>query len=291
VFSTDPAIGPFALDPLSPVIARGGPGALDELGATAPSVFTDSLGTHAIYLGIDSDGGTHLLAADEVDNGEEPDGGPDESDAGLVTIWQKEQNPIVDTTTPVGRPAAIELSGTLQVFYDAPTASGPQIVSTISGGATLNGASGPCAIQVGGAIQVYALQAADQAIHQYSSPDGVQPFVDNGVALAASGESGTFDEEAVSAPTVITETSALGRTLYRMWYTGTDEDGGTVSIGLAGSFTGLAFERYAENPVRFHGDVASVFLAGDAGYQMLYSQTPFSAPSDISLATGPQSPF
>ena len=121
VFEEDPAIGAFALDPSSPVIARGPAGSLDELGATAPSVYSDALGRHAVYLGIDSDGGTHLLGADEI---------PAVTDAGPT--WQKQATPVVDTSTPVYRPAAIELSGQLQVFYDQPDSSNnPQIVKNL----------------------------------------------------------------------------------------------------------------------------------------------------------------
>jgi hypothetical protein len=283
IFETDPAIGPFALDPSSPVISRGPPGALDEFGATAPSVYSDAKGVHAVYLGFDSDGGSHLLGADQLGGG--ADGG---------TLWQKQLLPAVVTTSPVGRPAAVEIAGQLQVFYDSFDASNnPVIVSTITGGASIAGASGPCVVQIGGQLQIYALKAADQAIHQYLSADGVQPFIDMNAkaVLAPSDMDGGFDAFAVSAPTIQIETSSLGRTLYRMWYTGTDAPGGTVSIGLAGSFDGVTFERYTENPVRFHGDVASVYaLGGDAGYQMLYSQTPFAAPTDISLADGPVGP-
>ena len=89
-FSPHPAIGPFALDPASPVIARGSPGAPDEVGATAPSVYADMNGRHAIYLGLDFEGGTHLLSADEIDAG----------------LWQKSATPVGAVSGIVGRPAA-----------------------------------------------------------------------------------------------------------------------------------------------------------------------------------------
>ncbi len=270
-FPTDPALGPFALSLASPVIARGAAGAPDEGGAPAPTVYVAARGRHAVYLGVDSDGGTHLLGADELDAG----------------LWQKSSTPVGTVSGPVGRPAAAILANSLAVFYDAPTVGGPQIASTLAGGATIGGASGPCVVQVNGQVMIYAVSEADQAIHAYASPDGLAAFVDKGAVLKPSAEDGGFDAYAVSAPTVVVETGALGRTLYRLWYTGTDQPGGTVSIGLAGSFDGLAFERYTENPVRFHGDVASVYRLGDGGFEMLYSQTPFAAPTDISLATGP----
>jgi hypothetical protein len=133
----------------------------------------------------------------------------------------------------------------VQIFYDSPdTAGGPQIVSTIPGGAPIAGASSPCAIVQGGEIEIFALAAADGAIHQYVSADGIQSFKDLGPVLGPSNEDGGFDSYAVSAPSVQVEISGAGRTLYRLWYTGTDAPGGTVSIGLAGSFDGIHFERY-----------------------------------------------
>ena len=272
VFPTDRALGPFARDPSSPVIVRGGVGAPDELGATAPSVYLDAQGArHAIYLGLDGVGGSHLLGVDEIDAG----------------VWRKQGTAVVATQGAVGRPAALLLQNQVTVFYDSLDANGqPLITSNLPGTATISGATKPCAVLVGGQVFIYAL-GADGTIHAFVSPDAMQPFSDKGSVLGPSREDGGFDAFAVSAPSVQVEQSALGRTLFRLWYAGTDQDGGTVSVGLSGSFDGLRFERYAENPVRFHADVPSVYPVADGGFAMLYAETPFSTPSDVSYAVGP----
>jgi hypothetical protein len=152
------------------------------------------------------------------------------------------------------------------------------------GAVVVPGGDQPCAVSLGGETWLYALMG-DGSIHAFES--GLEAsFQDQGQVLAV-GPDGGFDSFAVGAPSALVEESALGRNMVRLWYTGLDQPGGTPSIGLAGAFAGEGpFERYTENPVRFHGDVASVY-AIDGGFAMLYSQTSYSAPTDISLATHP----
>ena len=268
-FPVDLAIGAFARDPASPVIARSAdPTAPDYAGATAPSVWQDGSGFHAAYLAIDVSGGASLLAADS------PDG----------KGWTKRVAPLVPTTPGLGRPAALAGDGGVLLFYAQADGDGGSEIVGPGGAVVIPGAAEPCALAVGAQLWIYAV-AADGAIHGYLAPAAAAPFVDQGIVLRP-GPDGGFDDFAVSAPSALVETSALGRSLFRLWYTGTDQPGGTPSIGLAGSFDGVTFESFPNNPVRFHGDLASVF-ATDGGYAMLYSETPASAPTDISLAARP----
>ncbi|HUB08913.1 MAG TPA: hypothetical protein VMB50_18035 [Myxococcales bacterium] len=271
-YPTDEAIGPFALDPSSPVIARStNPSDPDYGGATAPSVWHDARGYHAVYLGLDANGNGSLLGADSL-NGFD---------------WIKRAAPLLGTTPGLGRPAALGLSdGGVALYHAQLGADGGSDVVGPSGAVVIPGGDQPCATVAAGVTWLFALMP-DGAIHGFKSASS--RFVDQGVALgpdADAGADGGFDTFAVSAPTAFVETSALDRTLFRLWYVGIDQSGGTPSIGLAGSFGGTGFERYAENPVRYHGDVPAVYQV-DGGLAMLYSQTPFDAPTDISLATGP----
>ncbi|MHB8420530.1 MAG: hypothetical protein ACYDCL_20850 [Myxococcales bacterium] len=272
-FPADVAIGPFALDPSSPVIARStNPADPDYGGATAPSVWQDAQGYHAVYLGLDASGNGSLLGADSADG----------------FTWDKRSAPIVPAAPGVGRPAALALGdGGVLLYYAARGSDGGSSVLAQDGALAVEGGDQPCLAAAAGAVWLFALMP-DGAIHGFQS--GGAGFADRGVALGPApdggADGGAFDGYAVSAPAALVEESALGRTLFRLWYTGLDQAGGTPSIGLAGSFDGTAFERYPENPVRFHGDVPAVY-AVDGGLAMLYSQTPLSSPTDISLATRP----
>ncbi len=268
VFPVDQAIGAFGRDPASPVIARStDPAAPDYAGATAPSVWSDAQGLHAAYLGLDADGGRSILAADSQDG----------------HAWTKRSAPLVADDKTLGRPAALATDGGLFLFYARENGSGGTDVVLQGGGVVVPGADEPAALAAGGYYWIYAL--ADGGIHAYASASAASGYRDQGVVLAP-GPDGGFDGHAVSAPAALAETSALGRTLFRLWYAGTDVAGDTPSIGLAGAFDGVTFEKDADNPVRFHGDVPSVFPL-DGGFGMLYSETSFADPSDISLATRP----
>jgi hypothetical protein len=268
-FATDEAIGTFALDPSSPVIARStDPTDPDYGGATAPTVWTDATGWHAAYLAIDANGNTSILGANSLDG----------------RSWTKAGSALVASAPGLGRPAAVGGVRGVSIYYALSNGDGGSDVIGPSGAVAVPGGDQPCAVAAGGDIWIYALMG-DGSIHAFESPDG-EAFTDQGAALAV-GPDGGFDSSSVGAPSAIVEESALGRSLFRLWYTGIDQPGGTPSIGLAGAFAAVGpFERYADNPVRFHGDVASVY-AIDGGYAMLYSQTPFNAPTDISLATHP----
>ncbi len=268
-FPVDEAIGAFALDPSSPVIARStDPTDPDYGGATAPSVWTDAKGYHAAYLAIDANGDTSILGADS------PNG----------LDWTKNGAALVASTPGLGRPAALGGDGGMTLYYALSDGDGGSDVIGPGGSVVVRGGDQPCALVVGGDVWMYALMP-DGSIHAFQSLDGTS-FADQGEVLAV-GPDGGFDSFAVGAPSAIVEESALGRNLFRLWYTGIDQPSGTPSIGLTGAFAGEGpFERYVENPVRFHGDVASVY-AIDGGFAMLYSQTPYYAPTDISLATHP----
>ncbi|MHB1844442.1 MAG: hypothetical protein ACYCWW_06345 [Deltaproteobacteria bacterium] len=267
-FPVDEAIGAFARDPASPVIARSqDQTAPDYLGATAPSVWSDGQGRHAAYLGLDADGGRTILVADSADG----------------HAWTKRPAPLVPSDPSLGRPAALATDGGLVLYYAKANAAGGTDVVLHGGGVVVPGADQPAALAAGGHYWIYAV--ADGGIHAFASDSAKGGFQDQGIVLAA-GADGGFDAFSVSAPAAIAETSALGRTLFRLWYAGVDSAGDSPSIGLAGAFDGTTFEKYVDDPVRFHGDVPSVFPL-DGGFAMLYSETSFENPTDISLATRP----
>ncbi len=142
-FSTDVAIGPFALDPSSPVIARStDPAAPDYGGATAPSVWQDARGYHAVYLGIDASGTGSLLAADSADG----------------RAWSKRSAALVPATPGLGRPAALALAdGGVELYYAALGPDGGSNVLGPSGQLAVPGADQPCLAVAAGTVWMFAL--------------------------------------------------------------------------------------------------------------------------------------
>lgn len=80
------------------------------------------------------------------------------------------------------------------------------------------------------------------------SEDGLAWTKEGGAPAIALGGPEDFDAERASDPTLLIERTALGREVFRVWYTGRDGSG-NESIGAAGSFDGVSFEKFSGNPV------------------------------------------
>jgi predicted GH43/DUF377 family glycosyl hydrolase len=122
--------------------------------------------------------------------------------------------------------------------------------------------------------------------HAYS-PDGIRWYIYAKNPVIKPSASG-FDQNETSAPTVVWRSP-----LYRMYYQG--REGNTYAIGLATSSDGVAWQKYANNPVLTAGppgswDRAGVLYANvmflNATYMMWYSGRDGNT-SRIGLATSP----
>ena len=171
-------------------------------------------------------------------------------------------------------PCALVAKGAVRLWYG--TADGAGI-----GAATWDPASGgvearadPVATPVSGGVlrKPHVVEAPGGALWMYvevgrgggiarhvSADDGATWSLDPaGVVLApacapeapapaCARPSPPFDADAVGDPFVRRVTSPLGRTLWDLWYVG--REGGEAALGFAGSFDGVAWSRYRDNPV------------------------------------------
>lgn len=96
--------------------------------------------------------------------------------------------------------------------------------------------------------------------------------------------SDAFDHYSVMSASVLTISSANKRTLFRMYYCGSATETGAFHLGLAGSFDGIKFERYAYNPILHYGRNPSA-LVFKGNLYLYYNELPSSESKGISLAT------
>jgi len=111
------------------------------------------------------------------------------------------------------------------------------------------------------------------------------------------GDIGAWDSVFLGDPEVIKETTALGRTLYKMWFTGADE--ANISIGVAHSYDGWTWEKFDYNPILdeftllfslgvFIKEMEPAVLGANNYYRMWYAQYQGLPPGQgIALATQP----
>ncbi|MFH2008551.1 MAG: hypothetical protein ABI333_18330 [bacterium] len=146
------------------------------------------------------------------------------SDDGFV-FTRHADNPLVSASLPeegarVGEPTAVWSGDTVLLYY---AAQDPGAIFLAS-----------LTVDANGAVTVEKVDP-DPATPAHDPVLGPNPFA------------GQFDEAAVGAPT-ITITNDSGRPVYDMWYSGVRADG-DLCIGFAGSYDGLLFKRFDENPV------------------------------------------
>ncbi len=102
---------------------------------------------------------------------------------------------------------------------------------------------GGCVIKVGSTYRMYyGGYAGKFSIGLFESTDGIT-WERHSAPKLTPGPSGSWDQDGVSAPSVMRDSS--GR--YRMWYSGTN--GNSVAIGLAFSEDGLTWTKWEGNPI------------------------------------------
>ncbi|MGB9599341.1 MAG: hypothetical protein ACPL7I_02215 [Myxococcota bacterium] len=104
------------------------------------------------------------------------------------------------------------------------------------------------------------------------------------IFVPQTGNTNAFDQYAVMSASVLSIKSANNRTLYRMYYCGSAVETGAYHIGLAGSFDGENFERYAYNPILHYGRSPSAILFNNNLF-VFYNELPEGESKGISVAT------
>ena len=104
-----------------------------------------------------------------------------------------------------------------------------------------------------GAIFAARLSWADGGVLVISKVDADPETAPHDPVLGPNHFALQFDEVAVAGPTLLV-TDEADRPVYDMWYAGQDEKG-RWSVGFAGSYDGIVFKRYTENPVLPQGGV------------------------------------
>lgn len=141
------------------------------------------------------------------------------------TFTRHPDNPLLSPATPeegtwLGHPTVVWHGDAVLLYY---TAGPPGALFA----ATVNA-------QDGGAMAVERLDA-DPILDGRTPALGPNPLL------------GLFDETAVGGASIAI-TNEAGRAVFDLWYAGRRADG-DWNIGFAGSYDGLLFERYEENPV------------------------------------------
>jgi hypothetical protein len=156
----------------------------------------------------------------------------------------------------ISQPAVTRTSGGFAVAYVAGDAVQVSMVAgpTDFGGAVLasiEGASSPSLVARGDELLVYVTRDLAIELHVVGADGSVR---DEGVVLDSQedcldeSEDPCWDRMGVSDAEVRVAQTALGRTVYRLMYTGV---GASLNrgIGFAASFDGVTFSRYPFNPV------------------------------------------
>lgn len=311
-FTGDTMIGPFIKYATNPVLARGDEGTFDSASVAGPAVIEEGGGRLRMYYGAVDAAGLKTI-------------GTATSQEGLV--WERRSigpvlTPTADTFDEAGvsDPGAIFDGSAYWVFYTGwDTGGTPRIGLASSGdGVTFekapeavldNGADG--APDSAGAAEPSVLFDDDSGkfllyymgLNEYGqgsimlavSDDGrawKRYGIESGLAqpvLGAGAEEGAFDSDSVGGPSVVQAKSREGRTLFRLWYSGS-QAGGSVHVGLAGSGgtagrgAGYNWERYPANPVAHYARSPAV-ISYAANLFMYYNELAPDESVGISLAT------
>lgn len=132
---------------------------------------------------------------------------------------------------------------------------------------------------------------AGRSIHRAASADGwvfdeAQPVLGPGADCTDAGGSSEpcWDRAGVYSAEVRVATTALGRTIYRMWYAAGDP--ASADLGFASSFDGVQWARFPYNPVLSARPAelgASNVMVGDR-YLLFFEQRSRTRASGIALA-------
>jgi len=312
-FTGDISVGPFVKYATNPVLPRGDEGAFDSAAVAGPAVIEEDGGRLRMYYGAVDATGVRTI-------------GTATSQEGLV--WEKRSaGPVLTPTAGsydeggVSDPAAIYDGTQYWVFYTGWDSGGtPRIGLASSGdGVTFEKASAPI-VEPEGEGEYDSAGTAEPCvvfdegkskfllyytgINQYGqgsvmlavSDDGqtwARYGIESGLAQPVLGpaaeEEGAFDSGSVGGPTVLFVLSREGRSLLRLWYSGS-QAGGSVHVGLAGSggseeqAGGHNWERYPANPVAHYARSPSVISYAGNLY-MYFNELPPDESTGISLAT------
>lgn len=242
---------------------------------------------------------------------------------GLLSKWENGR---------VAEPAVVEMAGTLMMWYRGGDGAGiglavseggggwlrvdgntslpgvdPVLVPTVSWEDGYVGA--PTVIYdtdvpVWGRYRMWYEFGCGSGVAQAYSEDGIYWIKEDGDPETGNldpalqlGDPGAWDSEFVGDPEVIKETTALGRPLYKMWFTGADET--NISIGSAQSYDGRTWEKFDYNPVLdeftllfsfgvFIKEMEPAVLGEDNYYRMWFAQFQgLPTGQGIALATQP----
>ncbi len=176
---------------------------------------------------------------------------------------------VADASWEVGRvaaPAVIEEGGRLVMYYEGGAPDAPSIgrAESTDGGVSwqkepgnpvLADAAEPTAVRVDGQWYLYVTRPGQPGIFRAQSADGLAFDLDPTPVLMPRPElADAFDPVAVSDPFVIAGRTAAGQLHWGMFFNGIDA-GGDAAIGYAGSFDGVAWERFGgPDPVLTDGN-------------------------------------
>ncbi|MEW6774838.1 MAG: hypothetical protein AB1405_00955 [Bdellovibrionota bacterium] len=132
--------------------------------------------------------------------------------------------------------------------------------------------------------------------NNYATPSNPNEPLPNNIVIAGNNFPG-FDEFGASDPSVLISRSVLGTVLYRMWYTGTNQNGAR-SLGITGAFDGFDWDTddpelrvsttIPGNPILVQAQKSAApaaFFASDRILRVYYESTTSGTEGAINLAT------
>lgn len=154
----------------------------------------------------------------------------------------------------VAAPAVVADGDRLVMFYEAGDPAAPAIgradstdgVTWTRAGMVLAGARNPTAVRVDGVWILYVTSVdPTPGIYRVELGDG-DPEVIGPVLEPRPGDPDAFDRDEVTDPFALARVTEAGRLHVGLWYTGVAADGDdtATAIGYAGSFDGVAFDRF-----------------------------------------------
>ena len=172
---------------------------------------------------------------------------------------------------------------------------GAPVLSGTAGKFDASGVSNPCVIQQGGVFRMWYTGRSASGVLRIGCAESVDGIAwtkgNDGNAVVTNGPGG-FDAAGASACSVVEDDGIL-----RMWYAGLNSaTGGKLRIGFAQSSDGIAWTKFAGNPVITTG-AAGAFDSAQATspcavmdgsrYELWYTGVNASGTSRIGLATTP----
>jgi predicted GH43/DUF377 family glycosyl hydrolase len=300
--------GPFAKDAASPVLATGNGNAFDAAQVSDPSVLLD--GTFVMwYQARNAMGQKHerVGRATSLDGITWTKEGLVFSHSGVNGSFDRDgvlqPTVLFDGATywmwyagrTNGKPSRIGMATSDDGIVWTRANGGAPVLGGTAGKFDSNGVSNPAVIQDGGVFRMWYTGRSASGVLRIGcaeSADGIAWVKQNGGNAVLGTGTGGFDAAGASACSVIQDDGTL-----RMWYAGLNSaNGGKLRIGFAQSSDGIAWTKFAGNPVITPGaagqfDAAQVTspcaVLDGSSYKLWYTGQNAAGTNRIGLATAP----